>query len=75
MHPSRVKIDEVKWKKKLKKMNKMNIIVAAALIHFSHNFGQNFRSKMRLLIELRLLFESGYYYSRYNAYWILMYNF
>ena len=46
----------------------MNIIVAAALIHFSHNFGQNFLSKMRLLIELRLLFASGYYYSRYNAY-------
>ena len=34
----------------------LTIIVPAAIIHFSRNFGQNLLSKMRLLFELRLLF-------------------
>ena len=33
----------------------LTIIVPVAIIHFSSNFGQNLLSKMRLLIELRLL--------------------
>ena len=44
----------------------LTIIVATALIQFSHNFGQNLLSKMRLLIKLRLFFKSGCYYSRYG---------
>ena len=36
----------------------LTIIVAAALIHFSRNFGQILLSKMRLSIEVRLLFEA-----------------
>ena len=42
------------------------LIRTAALIQFSQNFGLDLVSKMRLLIELRLLFESGYYYSGYG---------
>ena len=40
--------------------------MAAAIIQFLRNFGQNLLSKMRLLIDLRLLFKSGFYYSRYE---------
>ena len=37
------------------------LISAAALIDFSRNFCPDLLSKMRLLIELRLLFEDGTY--------------
>ena len=42
------------------------IIRAAAVIHFSLNFGQILQSKLRLLIEVRLLFEGISYYSIYS---------
>ena len=41
----------------------MTIIVAAALIHFSRNFGQNLLIKMLLIIQLQLLFEGIFYFS------------
>ena len=40
--------------------------MAAAIIQFSRNFGQNLLSKLRLLIELQLLFKSGFCYRRYE---------